>query len=317
MAEGLTLIGEALLTYWTSPLPLAVVLTCGASMGTLLYVFVTNGRNPKLRVSLLTGLYALTIFFWLFVAVSLVLCVLQARDVAYKTWGVQIAVAGAVLSALVASTAISLVVWHRAGSRVRRHFRPGPLGPDGVWTQTYVDLLADLEGVPRPKVLRVDRGEPFAMALAGREPTILVSRGLLDLLDREELQTTLAHELMHLSHRDAEFKVFSRVFSRILFFDPFSKFFDPAVHREREYLADETAGRTTGKPGALASALLKLAERPAPRDTLGLSILGPAKGLFSRYPPVGERVRRLLRLSDLLRLAGEASESSGASMRPP
>ena len=68
MADPLAVIGEALVTYWTSPLPLAVLLVCGASMGTLLYVFVTNARNARLRVSLLTGLYALSIFFWLFVA---------------------------------------------------------------------------------------------------------------------------------------------------------------------------------------------------------------------------------------------------------
>src|SRR5207249_711157 len=113
--------------------------------------------------------------------------------------------------------------------------------------------------------------------------------------------TVAAHELMHLKHHDAEFKVFSRVLSRILFFDPFSKFFDPAVHREREYLADEMSGRATGKPAALASALLKLAARNAPtKASWGLSISGPGHGVFSRYPPLDERIHRLLLLSDLL-----------------
>jgi len=90
--------------------------------------------------------------------------------------------------------------------------------------------------------------------------------------------------------------------SRILFFDPFSKFFDPAVHREREYLADEMGGRSTGKPAALASALVKIANSGTPaKATWGLSILGGAgRGIFSRYPPLKERVHRLLLLSDLL-----------------
>ena len=316
MADPLAVIGEALVTYWTSPLPLAVLLVAGASMGTLLYVFVTNARNARLRVSLLTGLDALSIFFWLFVAASLVLCIAQARTVAYRTWGVQAAVAGAVLTALAASAVISFLVWRRAADAVLRRFRPRPLDDADRWAQTYVDLLADFEGVPPPRVGLVDRDEPLAMAVAGRTPTILVSRGLFETLDREELETTLGHELMHLKHRDAEFKVFSRVFSRILFFDPFSKFFDPAVHREREYLADEMGARSTGRPAALASALLKLSRSPSPREAWGLSILGPSKGLFSRYPPLQERVRRLLLLSDLLRQGegrGAATESPGKS----
>jgi len=124
------------------------------------------------------------------------------------------------------------------------------------------------------------------------------------LLDREELESVLLHELIHLRNHDAEFKVFSRVFSRVMFFDPLSKFFDPALHREREYLADMMSGRTTGRPASLASALLKLSKNPGatktPRTTLGLSILGPGKGIFSPYPPVEERIRRLLSLSRLL-----------------
>ncbi|MGQ0797651.1 MAG: M56 family metallopeptidase [Methanobacteriota archaeon] len=311
MADPLDVVGEALVTYWTSPLPLAVVLVCGASMGTLLYVFVTNARNARLRVSLLTGLYALTIFFWLFVAASLILCVAQARTVAYRTWGVPLAVAGAVLAALTASSAISLLVWRRAAAAVLRRFRPMPLGERERWAQAYVGLLAEFEGVTTPRVALVDRPEPLAMAVAGRAPTILVSRGLFDRLDREELETTLGHELMHLKHRDAEFKVFSRVFSRILFFDPFSKFFDPAVHREREYLADEMGARSTGRPAALASALLKLSRSPSPREAWGLSILGPSTGIFSRSPPLQERVRRLLRLSDLRRPASCPTAAGG------
>src|SRR3990172_1913699 len=98
MASLLEVIGEALQAYWLSPLSLTVLAVCAASIAPLFYVFATNARNAKLRVSLLTGLYALSIFFWAFVAVSLVLCIAQARDVAYATTGVQVAVAGAVLA---------------------------------------------------------------------------------------------------------------------------------------------------------------------------------------------------------------------------
>src|SRR5207249_668447 len=88
------LIGEALQAYWFSPLSLSVLAVCGASIGTLLYVFVTNAQNAKLRVSLLTGLYALSIFFWAFIAASLVLCVSQSRMISYARFGLPVASLG-------------------------------------------------------------------------------------------------------------------------------------------------------------------------------------------------------------------------------
>lgn len=301
MAEPLDSIIEALAAYWSSPLVLSIVAVCGASMGTLLYVFLTNARNAKLRVSLLTGFYGLTVFFWLFAGLSVLTCIMKSNMVAYETRGVQTAAAGAVLIALAAAAILSYFVWRTAAKRVLRKFLTRELASDERWIQEYVNLRAKFEGVRAVSVLMVESEAPLAMAIGGRAPRILVSTGLLQGLERDELETTLAHELMHLKHHDAEFKVFSTVFSKILFFDPFSKFFDPAVHREREYLADEASGQSTGKPAALASALLKIATRPAPSPSAwGLSIVGPGRGLFSRYPPLRERVQRLLLLSDLL-----------------
>ena len=301
MNEPLDSIVDALVAYWSSPLVLSIVAVVGASMATLLYVFLTNARNAKLRVSLLTGFYALTIFFWLFAAVSVILCVLRSNMVAYETEGVQLAAAGAVVAALSMATVLSYYVWRRGAASVLRKFPPVPLDASEAWVQSHVDVLAEFEGIPHVPVRKVEQDAPMAMALGGREPLILVSRGLLAALDHDEIGTVVAHELMHLKHHDAEFKVFSTIFSRILFFDPFSKFFDPAVHREREYLADEMGGRSSGKPAALASALLKIADKgPVPHASWGLSIHGSGRGIFSRYPPLNERVHRLLLLSDLL-----------------
>jgi len=301
MASVLEVIGEALEAYWLSPLSVSVLAVCGASMGTLLYVFVTNGRNSKLRVSLLTGLYGLSVFFWAFIATSLALCVSQARMVAYARNGVPLAVGGALIGGLAASVLISVLVWRYGNRSVIRRFAPREPRADESWVQQFVDLLCQFEQIRMVRVRIVDSGECLAMAIGGRERTILVSEGLLSLLDGDEAETVIAHELMHLKHHDAEFKVFSRVLSRILFFDPFSKFFDPAVHREREYLADEMGGRSTGKPASLASALLKIANRGwPPKPSWGLSVVGPGTGIFSRYPPLKERVNRLLVLSELI-----------------
>jgi len=302
MASFVEIVGEALQAYWLSPLSLTVLAVCGACMGTLLYVFVTNARNAKLRVSLLTGLYALSIFFWVFIAGSLVLCVSQARMVAYAKNGVPLAVFSALVGGLAASAAISAVVWRYGNASVLRKFAPRDPSALESWLQDYVGTLAKFEGVGQIRVGIVDTAATLAMAVGGKHRTILVSTGLLHLLEPDEVELVVAHEVMHLKHHDAEFKVFSRVLSRILFFDPFSKFFDPAVHREREYLADEMGARSSGKPATLASALLKIASRgPQEKGSWGLSILGSGTGIFSRYPPLQERVNRLLLLSDLLR----------------
>ena len=304
MASLLETVGEALQHYWSSPISLTVLAVCGASIGTLLYVFITNARNAKLRVSLLTGLYALSIFFWAFIAASVVLCVSQARMVAYARNGVPVAVFGAIIGGLTASTVVSFLVWRFGNAAVIRKFAPRAVNEREVWVQQYVDLLGEFEGVPRVRVRIVESEEPMAMAVGGKDRNILLSRGLIALLENDEVETVVAHEFMHLKHHDAEFKVFSRILSRLLFFDPFSKFFDPAVHREREYLADEMGGRSTGKPAALASALVKIAKQGvAAKATWGLSIFGAGRGIFSRYPPLNERVHRLLLMSDLL-LAG-------------
>lgn len=302
MASFLETIGDAFVAYWSSPLSLSVIAVCSACMGTLLYVFVTNARNAKLRVSLLTGLYALSIFFWTFVAVSFFLCTAQARMVAYARNGVPMAVLGAVGGGFAATAIISLLVWRYGNAAVIRRFAPKELRENEKWLQQYVRLLGEFEGIPPVRVGLVESDEALALAVGGKERNILVSRGLLSLLERDEVETVVAHEMMHVKHHDAEFKVFSRVLSRILFFDPFSKFFDPAVHREREYLADEMGARSSGKPAALASALMKIASRgPQEKASWGLSILGSGNGIFSRYPPLQERVHRLLLLSDLLR----------------
>jgi len=301
MASLVEVIGEALQSYWLSPLSLTVLAVCGACIATLLYVFITNSQNAKLRVSLLTGLYAMSIFFWAFIAASLILCVSQARMVAYARNGVPLAVFGAVVGGLAATAVTSGLVWRYGNAAVLRKFAPrSPRGSE-AWVQGFGELVGEFEGVRRVRVLMVDSDQAIAIAVGGAERTIMLSTGLLSLLDRGEVEGVVAHEMMHLKHHDAEFKVFSRVLSRVLFFDPFSKFFDPAVHREREYLADEAGGRSTGKPAALASALLKIADKGMPpKSAWGLSVLGPGHGIFSRYPPLNERVLRLLLLSKIL-----------------
>src|SRR3989454_11211104 len=234
MADLLQIISEALQTYWSSPLSLAVLAVCGASIGTLLYVFVTNARNAKLRVSLLTGLYALSIFFWAFIAASLVLCISQARMVAYARFGVPLAVFGAVCGGLATSTVISFLVWRYGNKAVLRKFSMRELRPSEAWVGEYVGLLARFEEVPGVRVRLVESDEALAMAIGGEETHVLILRGLMAPLYRGEIETGIAHQVMHPKHNNAQIKSFSQLFSRVLFFEPLIQFFYPPVRPETE-----------------------------------------------------------------------------------
>ena len=67
-----------------------------------------------------------------------------------------------------------------------------------------VDEMAIASGLPRPRVYVVPDADPNAFA-TGRGPgksSIAVTRGLLDALDREELQGVIAHEMSHIRNLD-------------------------------------------------------------------------------------------------------------------
>jgi heat shock protein HtpX len=70
--------------------------------------------------------------------------------------------------------------------------------------QNVVDEMAIAAGLPRPRVYVVPDADPNAFA-TGRDPahaSLAVTRGLLDTLDREELQGVVAHEMSHIRNFD-------------------------------------------------------------------------------------------------------------------
>lgn len=70
--------------------------------------------------------------------------------------------------------------------------------------ENVVDEMTIAAGLPRPKIYVVPDADPNAFA-TGRDPahaSIAVTRGLLDTLDREELQGVVAHEMSHVRNLD-------------------------------------------------------------------------------------------------------------------
>ncbi|NDY42638.1 zinc metalloprotease HtpX [Dissulfurirhabdus thermomarina] len=158
--------------------------------------------------------------------------------------------------------------------------------------------LARRAGIPKPRVYVTPDETPNAFA-TGRNPAhaaVAVTRGLLRLLDRRELEGVLAHELGHVRNRDILISSIAAVLAGAisylatmaqwsLMFGGLSRDDDDggvlgfvgllvtivvaplaamlvqmAISRSREYQADATGARIAGTPEGLASALAKLEE---------------------------------------------------------
>jgi heat shock protein HtpX len=200
-----------------------------------------------------------------------------------------------------------------------------PLGEAPALHAT-VARLAGLAGVAKPRLYLLTDGHPRAL-VAGRGPrgaAIAVSQGLLAAAPPAELEGVLAHELVHIRHRDvlvqtsvvvlaAALIEASRIggwMERALLF-VLAPIAAALVHLvlspKREFDADRGAAMLCGSPHGLADALIRLeqaselVEFRANPATEPLYTFNPFAdeglgALFVTHPPVGERVRRLREL---------------------
>lgn len=162
---------------------------------------------------------------------------------------------------------------------------------------TLLDGLCIASGLPKPKLYVVNDPSPNAFA-TGRNPenaVICVTTGLLERMDKYELEGVLAHELSHIKNYDILLSTVISVFAGfvvmisdfvlrygfrrrrdsddkspiegillivgiifIILSPIFTKLIQLAVSRKREYLADATAIEFTRNPNGLISALKKL-----------------------------------------------------------
>src|SRR5919108_873685 len=154
-----------------------------------------------------------------------------------------------------------------------------------------VERLSTNNGLPKPKVAMVNSNVPNAFA-TGKSPKsslVAVTTGLLDLLDDDELEAVLGHELTHVRSRDVLVLTLASIFSTVAWYLIQFGFYGGlqarnrnsagsgaivllvaivtwlvsflmirAISRYREYSADRGGAIMTGKPDKLATALLKI-----------------------------------------------------------
>ncbi len=212
-----------------------------------------------------------------------------------------------------------------------------------------IDRLCVQADLPKPKVAVADTQMPNAFAL-GRGPksaTVCATTGIMELLSPAELEGVMAHELTHIGNRDVLVMTLAGFFATIAAYivqfgflfgggggygddddNPsalvlilvslvvyvVSFFLMQALSRYREFAADRGAAVITGRPSALASALMRISSgmhRIPQQDLRASSELSafyffpPAtksaiSGLFATHPPMEKRIEALQRLESQL-----------------
>jgi heat shock protein HtpX len=163
-----------------------------------------------------------------------------------------------------------------------------------------VTRLAQVTGIPKPRVAIVDTPVPNALA-TGRSPKhalVAVTSGIMQQLNEQELEAVLAHELSHVIHRDMRVMAMASFFATVASFIvqsglwggfygggyggrdrrdsgnafiiiflvsaavwAISFFLIRTLSRYREYAADRGSAIITQQPSNLASALIKISGR--------------------------------------------------------
>jgi Zn-dependent protease with chaperone function len=143
----------------------------------------------------------------------------------------------------------------------RRRPGPAPAEPDAESAAALGEELprvAAALGVRPPPVVFLARDLPVLFCTGVRRHTIVVSRGAVRLLDREELRAALAHELAHLARHDPAASWAVMGARAVMFFNPAFQILSRALAKDAEWLADERAAEACGDRLALASGLIKL-----------------------------------------------------------
>ncbi len=214
-----------------------------------------------------------------------------------------------------------------------------------------IERLCVQADLPKPRVCVMDTAMPnaFAMGRSQKKATVCATSGILRMLEPAELEGVMAHELTHVINRDVMVMTLASFFATLAaLIAQFTLFFGggygrsqeeeeemmivllvsvlvyaisflllQALSRYREFAADRGSAVLTGRPSALASALLKISgtmER-IPREDLrkaeGMSafFIVPARAkkslmnIFADHPSLEKRLDALNRLESQLQSA--------------
>ena len=237
------------------------------------------------------------------------------------------------LIAFLIAAAMNFFAYFNSGKAALRAFQARLVSRDEApELHDMVDRLRQRAGLPMPQVAIAPHQQPNAFA-SGRNPrnaVVCVTEGILQLVDRQELEGVLAHELGHIKNGDILLQTVTATLAGAVGMmsrmgmvggdgrggrvNPLMAILAPlaamviqfAISRQREFGADRAGAEFSGRPLDLASALWKLdaAARRVPMPIAPsyapMAQVDPLRAygrgllnLFSTHPPVEERVARL------------------------
>jgi len=200
---------------------------------------------------------------------------------------------------------------------------------------SIVEGLTIASGLPMPRLYVMDSSQINAFA-SGRNPenaVICVTTGMLEKLDKKEIEGVLAHELGHVANFDIRYmtiatvmvgliSIIAEMFLYSLWFRGGSggdnknivfiligvamailapiivQLVQFAISRKREYNADASAVKFTRYPQGLVGALRKIQkenhpEKKIPKSVAPLFFSNPLNNLASTHPDINDRIRIL------------------------
>lgn len=220
---------------------------------------------------------------------------------------------GGMLMALVFAGGMNVFMYYGSDRMVLRMYRARVVSEaEAPELYRMVDRLRRNAGLPMPTVAIAPHDQPNAFA-TGRNPehaVVCVTEGLVRLVDRDELEGVIAHELAHIKNRDMLLQTITATMagaiSNLAWFGMFAGGRDDeggspiggllmvilapiaaslvqmAISRQREFKADAVGAAICGRPLALASALEKL-DRGAHRIPMRVS---PAAAPLAQVDPL-------------------------------
>lgn len=204
-----------------------------------------------------------------------------------------------------------------------------------------IERLCIQADLPKPKIAVAETDIPnaFAMGRSKKKAVVCATTGIIETLEPHELEGVMAHELAHVKNRDVMIMTIASFFASVAsMITQFGFFFGGGsddddgpgflvillvsfavyiisfvlmmtLSRYREFTADRGAALITGRPSALASALMKISgkmERVPQQDLraaemnaffiIPVGVKAGIAGLFATHPPMEKRIAELEKL---------------------
>lgn len=161
--------------------------------------------------------------------------------------------------------------------------------PAGTELSATASRLARVLDITPPRVQLCDQRGPLALTYGIWHPTVVLSPWMTDHLDRAELEAVLAHELAHITRRDALFGWLAQLLRDAFCYLPTSWVAYQHLQHEKELASDDLALRLTHRPLGLASALAKVWQ-----EIVHVPAFAPGSALVGMEANFENRITRLL-----------------------